>query len=341
MCYQILNPGMHYWFSPEGDAVIGYVNAGAYRVVAGEPVCAPERLTHVSASFEAATTRAGQQVCYVGAQDRLVMALGTNKPLAGLLMGALPVWRPHHWRERIRRKASLRAQLARARNKQVSVNRWPARHARNHPALRQCLDEWLQHRRLPPMHFAVEPDTLSQLEDRLVLVAEQADQVVGFLVASPIPQRNGWLIEQIIRRHRAPNGTTELLLDSAMQHLAARGADYATLGVSPLSRRAGIVQTTQPLLVRIALTCIRTYGRRLYNFEGLDTYKAKFLPEWWEPVYVLTREPHTSLRTLYAVAGAFSGTSPALYVAHGLVRRLFQALRACCQQQPPHRSQSG
>jgi phosphatidylglycerol lysyltransferase len=179
------------------------------------------------------------------------------------------------------------------------------------------------------------------LEDRLVLVAEQADQVVGFLVASPIPQRNGWLIEQIIRRHRAPNGTTELLLDSAMQHLAARGADYATLGVSPLSRRAGIVQTTQPLLVRIALTCIRTYGHRLYNFEGLDTYKAKFLPEWWEPVYVLTREPHTSLRTLYAVAGAFSGTSPALYVAHGLVRRLFQALRACCQQQPPHRSQSG
>lgn len=35
--YQIVNPGIEHWFSPEGDAVIGYVTRGRVRVVAGAP----------------------------------------------------------------------------------------------------------------------------------------------------------------------------------------------------------------------------------------------------------------------------------------------------------------
>jgi phosphatidylglycerol lysyltransferase len=324
MAYQILNPGITLWFTPDYDAVVGYVQAQDYRIVAGAPVCAPQRLTAVAAAFEAATEQRGQRVCYFGAQDRMIMMLDTGKPLAALLLGAQPVWQPAHWAERIRRKSSLRAQLARARNKQVTVTRWCSDYATNHPALQHCLTRWLHGRRLPPMHFLVEPDTLGQLADRRVLVAEQQQRIIGFLIASPVRCRNGWLIEQIIRDTGAPNGTTELLLDTAMRNLAADGAAYATLGLAPLSRRAGLTQTPQPLTTRALLATVRAWGQHLYNFEGLDAYKAKFLPEWWEPVYAISRERHVSLRTMYAIAGAFSGTSPLLFLGRGLLRTLQQ-----------------
>jgi phosphatidylglycerol lysyltransferase len=330
--YQLLNPGISLWFDPAGDAVVGYVMAQGYRMVAGAPVCAPQRLAAVSAAFEAETRRAGQRVCYFAAQDRMVMALDARRPLAALLLGAQPAWRPAHWAARISRKASLRAQLARARNKQVSVAWWPPEQATDHPALLRCLNEWLRNRRLPPLHFLTEADTLGVLDDRQVWVARRNDQVIGFLVASPIPRREGWLIEQIIRGAGAPNGTTDLLLDTAMRDLAAAGASYATLGLAPLSQRAGELQSDHPLWLWLALAWLRAHGQRFYNFAGLDAFKAKFLPEWWEPVYAISREPQVSFRTLYAIAGAFSSTSPLAYVGRGLWWALAQEARHLQQQ---------
>jgi phosphatidylglycerol lysyltransferase len=165
-----------------------------------------------------------------------------------------------------------------------------------------------------------------------VWVARRNDQVIGFLVASPIPRREGWLIEQIIRGAGAPNGTTDLLLDTAMRDLAAAGASYATLGLAPLSQRAGELQSDHPLWLWLALAWLRAHGQRFYNFAGLDAFKAKFLPEWWEPVYAISREPQVSFRTLYAIAGAFSSTSPLAYVGRGLWWALAQEARHLQQQ---------
>jgi len=52
-------------------------------------------------------------------------------------------------------------------------------------------------------------------------VASRSGEVIAFLVAKPIPQRGGWLVEQIVRGRRACYGTSELLLGSAARALAA------------------------------------------------------------------------------------------------------------------------
>src|SRR5680860_1325841 len=70
-CYQILNPGIAHWISEDGDAVVGYVERGRVRVVAGAPVCAPERLEEIADAFERATAAEGASVCYFGAEARL------------------------------------------------------------------------------------------------------------------------------------------------------------------------------------------------------------------------------------------------------------------------------
>jgi phosphatidylglycerol lysyltransferase len=320
--YQIVNPGMTLWFTSSGDAVVGYVERGRTRVVAGSPVCAAQRLADVLAEFESECAEAGRRVCYFGAEARLEGLLRSPRTHSMVLLGAQPSWNPASWSRIIASKSSLRAQLNRSRNKGIVVSPISPEEATGHPALRRVLDEWLATRGLPPMHFLVEPDTLTRLFDRRVFVARsRASEIVAFLVASPAPARCGWLIEQFVRGRHAPNGTVELLLDAAVRSFAADGDEYVTLGLAPLSRHgAGDDSEANPMWLRLLLRWVRAHGRRFYNFEGLDNFKAKFMPERWEPVYAIVNEPRFSPGALYAIAAAFSDRTPLSTIGRALWR---------------------
>ena len=331
--YQILNPGIQRWFSARRDAVVGYVTYGGYRVVAGSPVCSASRLKEVIEEFEHDTHSRKLWSCYFAADDRVAKQLAQRGPFDRILLGAQPVWDPHDWPGILESKASLRAQLNRARNKGVSAARWWSERAQDHPELHRCLEEWLATRGLPPLHFLVEPDTLGRLYDRRVYVAVQddaagiAEAVRGFFVASPIPERDGWLIEQIIRGRGAPNGTTELLLDAAWRDLAESGATYVTLGLSPLSHRSDVGFPHHRAWLRLVLGWVRAHGRRFYDFDGLDSFKAKFLPDRWEPIWAITSERRVGLGTLWAISGAFGQMSPLKLMLLALWRGLVKEIR--------------
>lgn len=327
LAYQILNPGLSHWFTSGGEGVVGYLAAGGAWVAAGAPVCPPEQVAAVAAAFEAAAARARRRVCYVGAQARLVEALAGDMPVARLQVGSQPAWDPRRWPEIVAGKASLRAQLARARNKGVAVEPWPAADAAADAGVRRCLREWLATRDLPPLHFLVEPETLAIHQDRRAFVARRGGAVVAYLVATPVPQRNGWLLEQVVRGEAAPNGAAELLIDGAMRELAAAGATYVTLGVAPLSARADGTDDAPEPVARAMLAWVRAHGRRFYNFAGLEAFKAKLQPDSWEPIYLVSRERATSLHTLYAVAGAFAGQPLPLFVGRAAARAAAQELR--------------
>ena len=323
--YQILNPGIERWLGTRGDAVVGYVDRPGVRVVAGNPVCPVERLAEVSAEFEVATARTGRRVCYLGADEELDRICRDSSRHSRIVVGAQPVVNPQHWPHTVREHGSLRAQLNRARNKSVEVEEWFAEHSTDHPQLRRCLDEWLNARGLPPLHFLVEPDTLGNLHDRCVFVAQRDGRVVGFLVASPVGRR-GWHIEQMIRGRDAPNGTMELLTDAAMRRFALSRDTYVALGAAPLSDRAADGSPT-PTLIRGLLAWQRAHTRRFYNFEGLEHFKAKFWPDAWEPVLAISGEREFSVGTLYAIAGAYSGRSPMAMLFPALGRALLQEFR--------------
>lgn len=325
--YQIVNPGIALWFSSAGDAVVGYVQRGSTRVVAGAPVCPRSRLDAVVAEFEGECAARRLRVCYFGAEERLETAVHGGATHAMVLLGAQPSWNPAAWAGIIAGKASLRAQLNRARNKGVSV--WPmsATEATGNPSLQRVLREWLATRGLPPMHFLVEPETLNRLFDRRVFVARTREsEIIAFLVASPAPARGGWLIEQFVRGRAAPNGTVELLLDAAMRAFAAEGYGYVTLGLAPLSRYA-VPAEVNPTWLRWVLKWVRAHGRRFYNFEGLDNFKAKFQPARWEPVYAIVNDPVFTPRALYAIAAAFSDGSPVWTIARAFWRAARTELR--------------
>lgn len=325
--YQIINPGICRWFSEAGDAVVGFVSANKRRIAAGAPVCAKERLPEVAAEFEQDARKKGERVCYFCAEARLESIYKDSPTHSKILIGAQPVWKPAEWENIVASHKSLRAQVNRARNKNVAVSEWAAEKAHDNPLLKNCLREWLAAKGLPPLAFLVEPNTLSRLYDRRVFVAECKGEVVGFIILSPVATRNGWLFEQFPHRPGAPNGTVELMIDQAMRAIAADGYVYATLGLSPLSTRARMQPFKNPLWLRLLLFWMRTHANRFYNFEGLDRFKAKLQPERWEPIFAISDEPRFSPRTLYAIASAFSGNKPVKLFFGGLWRAFLTEIK--------------
>jgi phosphatidylglycerol lysyltransferase len=325
--YQILNPGIAHWFARAGDAVIGYVRRSGVRVVAGAPVCADERLRAVVAEFAADAHAAGDRVCYFGAGERLERVLRSAGPCGTVGLGAQPSWDPRRWEGIVARRASLRAQLNRARNKGVAIMSWSAERARDNPELERLLAEWLEGLGLPPLHFLIETDTITLTRDRRIFVASRGERAVAYLVASPVPARRGWLIEQIVRGHASPNGTSELLVDAAMHALAHEGAEYVTLGLAPLSRQSRWADPAVPAWLGLLLRWMRAHGRRFYDFDGLDRFKTKFAPEAWEEIVAIDDRAPFSMRAIWAIAAAFGGGSPVTLGARTMARAIAQEAR--------------
>ena len=303
--YQILNPGLEYWHAPNGRAVVGLVRQPRRWVVAGAPVCAADDLAETVELFERDAADEGCGVCYVCAMDRLRETLMPAGRHSLLSVGAQPVWNPNHWSTIVSNRPS--------RNKGVTIDPVSPERASTDAGLRRCLDEWLAARPMPAMRFLVEPNALDgELTGRRIYVAYRNEQPIGFLLASPIATRDGFLFEQIIRGRGAVNGTAESLIDAAMRDLAASGATYVTQGLVLLSPEVDTLLRRNPFWLRALLSWARAHGNRFYNFRGLASFRAKMRPDGWEPIYVISNEKRVSLTSLDAIARAFLRRPPAV-----------------------------
>jgi phosphatidylglycerol lysyltransferase len=281
-------------------------------------------LADVVQEFERDAATQHLRVCYFASEARLESLIGGLTGYSVIRLGAQPVWQPNILSNSFEGRASLRAQINRAKNKAVVIEEWATERATNNRELHALLRRWLASRGLPSMHFLIEPETLSNQRDRRIFVAEQEGRVVGFLNLSPVPTRNGWLAEQFVRDDDAPNGTVELMLAEAMQALTESGAEYFTLGLSPLTEHTGTLQLHEsaPAIIRFLLSWVKAHGKRFYNFEGLEFFKTKFDPEEWEPIYAIASEPAFSIRALYAIACAFTNGHPIRTFMGGVVKAI-------------------
>jgi phosphatidylglycerol lysyltransferase len=272
--FQTLEQGYHYFFHEQG--CVAYFDTGRAWVAAGAPLAPLDAMASVARAFVAQARRARRRCCFFATEERLVNLAAEE--LCALRIGEQPVWDPRDWPEILRRRASLREQLRRARAKGVTVREVTASELRagaTHEAIARVTERWLSSRVMAPMDFLVRLELFSFTEERRCFVAELGGRVVGVAGVVPVPARAGWFIEDLVRDPTAPNGTGELLIDAVMRWAAALSCGWLTLGLAPL---AGDVS---PLL-----RAARNSSALLYDFNGLRSYKAKLEPELWLPIFL-------------------------------------------------------
>lgn len=316
--FQVLEPGVCYWFDPAREACVAYVDTGRAWVVAGAPIAPEERIAELAAAFERVAAAARRRVCYFGVERRFLReVLHRSLPI-----GEQPVWDPAKWPATLRASRSLREQLRRARARGVTVRAvdlhdLDRRDADVRRAVEALIDRWLHSRPMAPMGFLVQVDLFTHPEERRLFVAEREGRLVGFLAMVPVYARNGWLLEDLLRDASAPNGTAELLIDHAMRAAAEAGSRYATLGMAPLSGR-----------ISPWLRVVRRLGARLYRFDGLRAFKARLRPGRWEPLYLSFPRSQNALISLADALSAFAPQGLARFALETLARNPAPVLRA-------------
>ena len=292
--FQILEPGFSYWFAGE-DACVAYVDTGRAWVAAGAPVAEETMLLEVARAFVRDAKKQGRRALFFATESRFA-----GSGFDSMLVGEQPLWDPATWSQMLQGAPSLREQLRRARAKGVTVTLLtPEALADPQSGERQAIEaliaRWSGTKPMPPMGFLVSVHPYSFPEERRVLVARQGGRLVGFAGVVPVYARNGRFIEDLVRAPEAPNGTMELLVDAAMRAAASDGISVVTLGLAPL---AGAV----PVGLRLA----SRWGAALYDFAGLQAFKAKFRPREWVPIYLSYPSEQTMHAAVYDSLSAFA-----------------------------------
>ncbi len=317
-CYQLLNQGIDHWWTEDRRGLVGYVRSGNMAIVAGAPVCAGPELARTIRSWELFVESQGMQVCYFGAEARLQCHLKGLPQYVSVNLGCQPEWDPNQFVRAVEDTPSLRAQINRAKNKGVVVREWTRSDQHRISLLTGVLAEWLENKGLPPLHFLVEPDTLGNLKDRRIFVAEVCGNPVGFVTLCPIPAQNGWLTEQFVRSTSAPNGTIELALYASAVAAREMGSDLFTMGIVPLLTRIPTDNSTDPTWLKSMRRWAQAHYSRFYNFRGLCEFKSKFRPPDWQEVVVIIKDDRFKWKHLRAIGRAFARKAPELAALQGL-----------------------
>ena len=308
MSFLAFESSMRHWVetsSGSPDAVVSFADTGGAWVAVGAPFAEPSRIPDVARAFAPCPREKGRRACFFATGSCAI------EGFSRLLLGEQPVWDPGKWPDSVAAHRRLREQIRRPRAKGVVVRRVEPRELELCRPLRAQIDalarEWLGSRRMMPMGFLVALEPFHLPEEHRYFVAMQGDRVVAFLSAVPVYARRGWLIEDVLRGRRAPNGTTEALIDAMMCDVA--DSEFVTLGLAPLS---GAIAPW--------LRVVRFASTPLFDFAGLRAFRQRLRPLRWESVWLLYPRSEWAAVHVMDSLRAFAGGSVLRFALRSVVR---------------------
>ena len=116
-----------------------------------------------------------------------------------------------------------------------------------------------------------------------IAVMKNADgEIVAFANLMPDGNHMTTSIDLMRSSAKAPSGIMDGILINLYDHSRQQGYTYFDLGMSPLSNvGTSRFSFTQERIVHL----IYQYGYKIYRFEGLRSYKNKYVDRW-EPKYI-------------------------------------------------------
>ena len=200
----------------------------------------------------------------------------------------LPQWKPAGDRGK-----KVRAGVNQARKAGIAVERYDPlsnRDERTRAEIEELCQAWIDTREVDALGWLLELDPFKLAEYKRYFLAHAANgHLEGMLACCPIPARNGWYLEDLIRRPGADRGVSELLIVEALRSLAAEGAELATLATSPLAGVESNGSSGEFKHLAKLLRLIYEHLDAFYHFKALHRFKAN------------SRRPLSNMNTLRSI----------------------------------------
>ena len=318
-----ITTGTRLWTCPETEGAIAYNEFGKVWLAPGDPLASVENLATVSDCFLQKARAEGRVVGFMPASEQFAKQ-SSGLGLRVIRIGSAPYFDLATWAPRGDRAKKARAGVNQARRAGVHVGEVREIDERLIRETACLCKSWLTTRRSAiRFEWLFTVDLFQHKEKKKYFTARDANgKLVGFLAASPIPARDGWYLEDVLRSKNAPNGTTDLLVVEVLDSLKQCGAKLATLGPALMATEGvtdpGIhVSSVLSRAVWFMARCCSIF----YNFDGVRRFKAKFAPSWWESEYVLISQNLTAPpRVLSAIIYAIVPAGPSYLIARQIGR---------------------
>lgn len=292
MSFLTLYPGWEHFHSPEGGGFVAFERHNGCALVCGDPVCEPGAEGALVAAFEAWCAAEKLTPAFVSATPGLA-ARCRDAGWRALKLGEEPIFELADYAPRGNKTKKVRSAANQARKGGVSIECVPA--GQYPPSavareMREVQQLWQSSRKIRALAFTLRLEPLTLAGDKIILLARKDARLEGFVTCIPIGGRNGYYIEDMIRRPEAPNGVSELLFLAAIEAARERGASIANLGLAPL--RGSAAQPDGHRLLGHGLGFAFKRCNLFYKFKPLEHFKAKFGPDRWEESFLVYRPSH-------------------------------------------------
>jgi phosphatidylglycerol lysyltransferase len=264
-----------WFFASDGEAVVSYRLIGSVAVALGAPIGAQESCARGLREFLTQCIDSGWTPVFhqVRDADRAVLE---GAGLRLLKIGEEAIVPLDEFSLEGSHMKSLRSTLKRVERvgSRFEVLDGPIDDA-TMDELREVSDSWMTasgHRERTFTVGSFDPAYLRATT--IAVVRDGDDRIVAFANILPSYHSNEGNFDLMRRRPDSVNGVMELLFVSLIEHFRAQRLTGMNLGLAPLAGVEGDGVASR------VLRAVRDYGGAVFNFEGLQEFKAKWRPRW-------------------------------------------------------------
>ncbi|MDA5194571.1 bifunctional lysylphosphatidylglycerol flippase/synthetase MprF [Govanella unica] len=164
-------------------------------------------------------------------------------------------------------------------------------------------DAWLDGHETREKSFSLGNFSTAYVTSQPVAIIRLNGKAVAFATLMLTDQKVEASIDLMRHLPEAPGSVMDFLFVSLIQHFKAEGYVWFCLGMAPL---AGLAVHPLASFWHKAGRQLFLRGERLYNFQGLRSYKEKFHPVW-RPRYLMTTSSLSAYVAMLDTAALISG----------------------------------
>ncbi len=302
--YQSLMEGIQSFNVGSIEGFISYTVVKKTYIAIGDPLCSENNMFELTHAFRKYVWEKKGYCTFISVssvfQKKLdIMGFGTLK------IGEEAIFEIEKFTLLGKDMSDVRNMIRRAQKEGVSIRRLETPDINSLWDMEKLNSDWMSTKKVKGFSFLLKLTPFENFEDKIIFLAEKEGNIVGYLSAVPIYQRNGYYFEDIIRSNDAPLGTNQFLVYSSLEYLKEKGYSIASLGTSPLwniqNEHQDKFRKTQKLLKFIYL-----HINSFYNFRWLYHFKKNLCPTSWEEKYVAFYPAKLRPRLFLSIAKAYN-----------------------------------
>lgn len=301
----VLDPSMQVFSLPGISGFIGYRLAYGCAIAFGDPICAATDKTVMAEAFHRFAEEQGKTIIYVAASQSFAHWAIQHVCGALIEVGEELILDPSFDpRKRTGTHGSLvRRKVKSAQREGVTIHEYLGRDSELERSLEHVGELWLQSRSGPQIHIS----DVYLFDDRVGkrwFYAKQGDLCVGVITLNQLQAHKGWLLNHLMLTPEAPNGTSELLVVSALEALEKEGCRFVTVGMVTRSELGEIIGLGK-FSAKLGRAVFKL-AKKVAHLDGLNTFWGKFHPQS-VPSYVLFSRKRIGVREILALKSALYG----------------------------------